>query len=212
MPSIVRLCTDAGVAIMAHLGLRPQTVQIVGSGTALPSTRSLASQLGISRGLVVGAYAQFGAEGYLVLRRGAPPRVSRAVGHAPAPVREALEKPARHNLRPDLPDYAGFPREEWVKSYRAALKSASNQELAYGDVRGSPALRSALLSYLGRVRGVAGDPEHTFSAVAGFAQAAVLVCTALRRLGTHDGRRREPGACSDQEIVARTGYGPCRPD
>ena len=175
--------------------------------TALPSTRSLASQLGISRGLVVGAYAQLGAEGYLVLRRGAPPRVSRAVGHAPAPVREALEKPARHNLRPDLPDYAGFPRDEWVKSYRAALKRASDQELAYGDVRGSPALRSALLSYLGRVRGVAGDPEHTFIC-AGFAQAAVLVCTVLRRLGRTTIGVENPGHAVIREIVARTGLRP----
>ena len=42
-------------------------------GTPLPSTRALASELGVSRGLVVAAYAQLGAEGYLRLRRNAPP-------------------------------------------------------------------------------------------------------------------------------------------
>jgi len=40
-------------------------------GTALPSTRALAVQLGVSRGTVVEAYAQLVAEGYLSARQGA---------------------------------------------------------------------------------------------------------------------------------------------
>ena len=62
------------------------------AGTALPSTRALATELGISRGLVVAAYGQLGAEGYLGLRRNAPPVVAGGVGvaaearpRAPAP-------------------------------------------------------------------------------------------------------------------------------
>jgi GntR family transcriptional regulator/MocR family aminotransferase len=39
-------------------------------GTRLPATRALAVQLGVSRGVVVEAYAQLAAEGYLVTRRG----------------------------------------------------------------------------------------------------------------------------------------------
>jgi GntR family transcriptional regulator / MocR family aminotransferase len=35
-------------------------------GLALPSSRALARELGVSRGVVVDAYAQLGAEGYLV--------------------------------------------------------------------------------------------------------------------------------------------------
>src|SRR5664279_5850193 len=42
----------------------------------VPSTRDLARQLGVSRRVVVDAYAQLGAEGYLSLRQGARPRVS----------------------------------------------------------------------------------------------------------------------------------------
>jgi GntR family transcriptional regulator/MocR family aminotransferase len=83
--------------------------------TLLPSTRALAAQLGVSRGLVVGAYAQLGAEGYLVLRRGASPRVARSVGQPLVSPREPHEQPFRHNLRPDLPDFAAFPREEWSR-------------------------------------------------------------------------------------------------
>src|SRR6478672_4867024 len=39
-------------------------------GTRLPATRALAVQLGVSRGVVVDAYAQLAAEGYLDTRRG----------------------------------------------------------------------------------------------------------------------------------------------
>jgi GntR family transcriptional regulator/MocR family aminotransferase len=47
-------------------------------GARLPSTRNLGRQIGVSRRVVVDAYAQLAAEGYLTLRRGARPRVSAA--------------------------------------------------------------------------------------------------------------------------------------
>ena len=49
------------------------------ANTALPSTRSLAGQLGVSRGVVVEAYEQLVAEGYLVGRHGSATRVAAAV-------------------------------------------------------------------------------------------------------------------------------------
>src|SRR5687768_3293994 len=89
-------------------------------GTALPSSRVLARELGVSRGVVGAAYAQLGAEGYLVVHQGAAVRVA-DVESAP-PVRDAPRDPtARYNLRPDLADYASFPRREWLASLRAAL-------------------------------------------------------------------------------------------
>ena len=54
-------------------------------GTPLPSTRALAAELGISRGLVVAAYAQLGAEGYLQLRPNAPPLVAAATAPQASP-------------------------------------------------------------------------------------------------------------------------------
>ncbi len=41
-------------------------------GVALPSSRALATELGVSRGVVVEAYAQLVAEGYLVTRANTP--------------------------------------------------------------------------------------------------------------------------------------------
>jgi GntR family transcriptional regulator/MocR family aminotransferase len=49
-------------------------------GSRLPATRALAVQLGVSRGVVVEAYAQLAAEGYLDTRRGGGTRVAESPG------------------------------------------------------------------------------------------------------------------------------------
>jgi GntR family transcriptional regulator/MocR family aminotransferase len=159
-------------------------------GTQLPSTRALAAELGISRGLVVAAYAQLGAEGYLQPRPNATPLVAAVAGGQASARAVEVGRRWRYNLRPDLPDYPAFPRDEWLKSYRAALKRAPDSELDYGDVRGVAALREALVSYLGRARGVVGNPELTF-VCGGFAQAigligGVLAKSGRRRIGVED--------------------------
>src|SRR3954466_10594442 len=82
-------------------------------GTTLPSTRALAAQLGVSRGLVVGAYAQLGAEGCLLLRRGSTPRVAR-VAALPEPAVAAQADHPMHNLRPAPPGYRAFPAAKGV--------------------------------------------------------------------------------------------------
>ena len=75
-------------------------------GARVPSTRDLARQIGVSRRVVVDAYAQLAAEGYLTLRQGARPRVSAAAAAsgptsaAPAP---PLPRP-RFDFRPSTPD------------------------------------------------------------------------------------------------------------
>ena len=56
-------------------------------GTQLPASRVLAEDLGVSRGVVVDAYAQLVAEGFLVTRPGSATVVSDAAGTtASAPV------------------------------------------------------------------------------------------------------------------------------
>jgi GntR family transcriptional regulator/MocR family aminotransferase len=177
------------------------------AGTSLPSTRGLAAELGISRGLVVAAYAQLGAEGYLRLRRNAPPVVASGVGVAAETRTLTPDREWRHNLRPDLPDYGAFPRGEWLKSYRTALRSAPNTELAYGDVRGSAELRDALVAYLGRVRGVVGEPEHTF-VCSGFAQAVSLLGGVLLRAGRRRIAVEDPSHAVIRQLVTRSGLEP----
>jgi GntR family transcriptional regulator/MocR family aminotransferase len=55
--------------------LRDSLREAIGSGrlapgSRLPSSRTLAADLGVSRGVVVDAYAQLSAEGFLVSRPG----------------------------------------------------------------------------------------------------------------------------------------------
>ena len=161
-------------------------------GVRLPSTRALAGQLGISRPLVVDAYAQLAAEGYLALRQGARPMV--IVDRSSAPGPGAQDVPAadsiRFDLRPAMPDVGMFPRKEWMRAIRTVLNTLPASDLGYGDLRGSPVLRRALADYLGRVRGVIADPSRIFVS-SGFAEGRALTCAAFhargaRRLAVED--------------------------
>ncbi len=162
-------------------------------GARLLSTRALAAELGVSRGVVTEAYGQLAAEGYLESRQGAAVRVARAV-RAPvprAPARSLLPTYPYH-FHPGLPDLAGFPREAWLRSLRAALRESPLGAVGYGDPRGVPELREVLADYLGRVRGTAADPEHTLLCT-GFMQGFSLVCRWLHAQGLERIAVEDPG-------------------
>ena len=163
----------------------------LGPGAALPSSRALARELGVSRGVVVEAYAQLTAEGYLVARQGAPTRVSEAASPGPGAAPAAAgERPPRFDFRTGRPDVSLFPRTAWLASLRRALRDAPDARFDYGDPRGAPELRGALARYLGRVRGVACDPERVV-VTSGMAQGMALFARSLtpggaRRIGMED--------------------------
>jgi GntR family transcriptional regulator/MocR family aminotransferase len=159
----------------------------------MPSTRGLAGELGVSRGVVSEAYSQLAAEGYLTTRQGAPVKVSATVRTATArpPARSLLERFPYH-FHPGLPDLAGFPRERWLRSLRAALRESPLDALGYGDPRGLPELREALTDYLGRVRGAAADTEQ-ITICTGFMQGFSLACEVLRGHGVESIALEDPG-------------------
>lgn len=162
------------------------------AGSRLPSTRALSAELGISRGVVSGAYGQLAAEGYLVTRQGAPVRVSDAIRGAPErPSARSLATPFEYDLRPG-PDVSLFPRDRWQRALREALRRTPAAALAEPDPRGLPELRDAIAAYLDRVRGTAADPE-LLMICAGFSQGLSLACRWLR---SHDVERiavEDPG-------------------
>jgi len=157
-------------------------------GSRLPATRALAAQLGVSRGVVVEAYSQLAAEGYLDTRRGggtrvtehpAPPATStpthpsgvegRVVGaqdpqlvpRRAVGTRGASAPPApRHDLRPSLPAVDGFPRAVWLAALTRVLRTIPDARLGYGDRQGEPELRAALAASLARTRGVRASDEQ----------------------------------------------------
>ncbi len=154
-------------------------------GARLPSSRALASDLGIARNTVADAYGQLVAEGWLEARRGSGTRVSERAPEseaAAAPPQNEASRP-RHDLRPGSPDVSAFPRSAWLAAYRRALGNAPFEALGYGDPRGRPELRRALAGYLARVRGVRATPDRLVIC-SGFTQGLALMCQALRSRGT----------------------------
>ena len=144
----------------------------------LPASRLLASDLGISRRLVVDAYAQLLAEGYLVARPGSGTFVAGAPAPPAAPRAERPARPPAFDFFPGYPDLAGFPRRAWMKVLRETLRDAPDQAFGYPDPRGAAELRIALAGHLGRVRGVVADPE-AIVICSGAAQAFALLARVL---------------------------------
>jgi len=84
-------------------------------GERLPSSRALAGELGVSRGLVTECYAQLEAEGYLSAQPGSATRVSSGPAALPVPARRG-EVPPRlaMDFRPAVPDLGSFPMRDWL--------------------------------------------------------------------------------------------------
>ncbi|NIH87533.1 PLP-dependent aminotransferase family protein [Amycolatopsis granulosa] len=135
-------------------------------GTALPSTRVLAADLGVARGTVTRVYGDLTAEGYLRSRQGAPTRVAadtRAPAEArekPGPATAAWRRDARWDLFPGRPDLSSFPRAAWASATRRVLHAMPAGSFDYGDPAGPAALREALARYLARSRGVLAEPDR----------------------------------------------------
>jgi GntR family transcriptional regulator/MocR family aminotransferase len=178
-------------------------------GAGVPSTRDLAAQLGVSRRVVVDAYAQLAAEGYLNLRQGARPRVTdaAAVAREARAVAAPAAPRARFDFRPSVPDVSTFPRAAWLRSLRQALATITDADLGYGDPRGVEVLRSALADYLGRVRGVVADPEHIV-VTNGYTQGLGLVCHALAAAGAKRIALENPSNPEDALVAAHAGLEP----
>ncbi|HSN06884.1 MAG TPA: PLP-dependent aminotransferase family protein [Candidatus Angelobacter sp.] len=154
----------------------------LGAGTALPSSRALAADLGVARNTVAEAYGQLVAEGWLEARHGSGTWVS---GHAqPAPRATAPTTPPqpwtpRYSLLPGRPNVSAFPRGPWAAAARRALAKAPSDAFDYGDPRGRVELREALAGYLSRARGLRVVPDHIV-VTSGFTQALALVTAVLR--------------------------------
>ena len=175
------------------------------AGARLPSSRGLAAELGISRGVVTSVYGQLAAEGYLDTRQGAPVRVAEAVrAQPPRPPAPPLTPKFAYDFTPGLPDLAEFPRDRWLRSLRAAWRETALDAVGYGDPRGVPELRETLADYLGRVRGAAADPEHLIVCT-GFRQGLALTCRWLRASGIDRVALEDPGWHAQRLIVEEAG-------
>ncbi|MEV0025376.1 PLP-dependent aminotransferase family protein [Streptomyces atroolivaceus] len=158
-------------------------------GTRLPSSRTLAVDLGVARNTVADAYAELVAEGWLTARQGSGTRVAQRADAAGPGARRAPSRPVRrrptHSLMPGSPDLSAFPRAEWLKASRRALAAAPDQAFGYDDPQGRIELRTVLAGYLARARGVYADPERIVIC-SGFVHGLTLMGKVLARRGVRE--------------------------
>ncbi|MFE9836929.1 PLP-dependent aminotransferase family protein [Streptomyces sp. NPDC005551] len=175
-------------------------------GTRLPSSRELAADLGVSRGLVTEAYEQLTAEGYLRSGRGAGTWVGGAVRAARPHARDLAPRSpgARADFLPGTPDLSLFPRAAWGAVQRGVLADLPHHALGYPDPRGLPQLRTALAELLARRRGVVADPERVV-VVSGVAQATTLLGFVLHARGLRAVGAEDPGSPEHGTLYASAG-------
>jgi GntR family transcriptional regulator/MocR family aminotransferase len=191
-------------------------------GVRLPSSRALAAELGVSRRLVVEAYEQLAAEGYLVSAQGSGTRVAPATRSSPtaapsgdAEIAAALATAAASavsaasaapgiDLFPGTPDLSLFPRRAWARAQRRALAALPDARLGYGEFAGTVELRDALAEHLGRVRAAAVEPRRVV-VTAGYQQGLRIFCELLRGRGARRVAVEDPGYTVATWTIESTG-------
>ncbi|MCR6489440.1 PLP-dependent aminotransferase family protein [Amycolatopsis sp. OK19-0408] len=175
------------------------------AGAAVPSTRSLAHDLGIARGTVTRVYADLAAEGYLHTAQGAPTRVATAGSLPQSAPRQAPREPApRWDLRPGRPDLTAFPRQAWLTATRRALLRTPAAAFGYESELGAPELRETLAGYLARARGVVADPDRVV-VCHGYSHAVAVLSRALHGLGVGEVAFENPSLGRYRSIAAAQG-------
>lgn len=156
---------DALIAAIRSGALRP--------GDPLPASRGLAGQLAVSRTVVVHAYDELAAAGYVTTVPGSgtfvAPGADRAAvagasSHvAPVPAPPAArpansDGEARWPLWPSRPDTAVLDGPPWRRAWRTAAAAGAGVDTPGPDEH--PELRAALADQLRRTRGVLTDPDQ----------------------------------------------------
>jgi GntR family transcriptional regulator/MocR family aminotransferase len=172
-------------------------------GQRVPSTRSLAVELGISRIPVLGAYEQLQAEGFLETFTGAGTCIARSIpadlsmqkagkaGQLPdAPGQGASRRTSRRvaqmrqpeqtwlgnmgAFRVGLPALDHFPLGLWSKLVSRHARRLSPEDMAYGDPMGHLPLREAIAEYIGAARAVRCDASQILITTG--SQQALQIC------------------------------------
>jgi GntR family transcriptional regulator / MocR family aminotransferase len=171
----------------------------------VPSTRSLAIELKISRIPVLSAYEQLLSEGYLQSFGGAGTCVARSIPEDVfRPVSQARRRTGRHNrprrisrhleeamsipqfpdarilgaFRTCLPALDQFPVNVWSSLLARHSRDRSAELMAYGDPMGYAPFRETIAEYLGAARSVRCDASQVM-VVAGSQQGLQISARAL---------------------------------
>ena len=174
-------------------GIRSGRLQL---DSPLPPTRTMAAQLGVSRGVVVEAYQQLVAEGYLTSRPGGYTRVAVGPESLRKRARPAAEQAPAIDFGYGRADVSSFPRAAWLRSIRRVLTETPDERFGYLSGRGVPELCEVLAEYLNRVRGTSADPE-SIVLCNGYAQGIALLVQVLARSGARRLALEDPSSGDD---------------
>jgi GntR family transcriptional regulator/MocR family aminotransferase len=177
-------------------------------GVRLPSSRALAAQLGVSRGVTSEAYGQLAAQGFLITRPKAAPVVAE-VGPPPPEADSPAPQPRapRFDLTPTTPDVTFFPTRRWTAALVAAARTVPTAAYDYGDPRGERELREVLADHLGRTRGVVAEPDRIV-VVQGAAQGIDLITRVLAAGGAQQVVVEDPALESQPDRIRSNGLEP----
>lgn len=156
------------------------------AASRMPSSRLLATELGLARNTVVEVYEHLIAQGCLLARHGSGTFVADlsadrmisahaprggtpdAAGRAPRLSRrgKVLVAEAGFSSRqwgafmPGVPDVTEFPARVWTRLHNRHWRRTPPEQLSYAPGGGLPALRAALAEHLRSARSVQCEPEQ----------------------------------------------------
>ena len=201
--------------------------RVMSNAERLPSTRELAEQLHVSRTVVVLAYEQLLAEGFVVGRAGSGTYVADVLAAGRASLKASRVKvrlsrygravsaatranflgkpspPVRYDFAYGRSDVEVFPFEMWRRMLLRNARKASVRRLDYGPTGGSAALREAIAVHLRRSRSVICEPSQVI-VVSGSQQALDLVARVLIDRGDRIAIE-DPGYQGTREVLRTAG-------
>ncbi|EIJ81732.1 transcriptional regulator, GntR family with aminotransferase domain protein [Bacillus methanolicus PB1] len=162
------------------------------AGECLPPTRELASNLGISRNVVVEAYEQLLAEGFIEARQGSGTFVAEGAFLDQQKKSDYLsffkiqditeETTELIDFRSGVPALDMFPRHIWGQIAKQVCVETPHSIFGYGYPEGRSELRHILSRYLKRTRGVHCHPDQLVI-TSGATQALSLIANLLLSRG-----------------------------
>lgn len=181
------------------------------AGEKLPSSRSLAANLQVSRSTVDTAYEQLVAEGYIEAKEKRGFFVN-SITHiqqfsisgdesCKSRKTEKKETPLRFDFNPDAIDTVHFPYSIWKSLGKNQLDVPGN--FLSGDHQGDLPLRQAIADYLRGSRGVRCMPEQIIIG-AGLAHLLQMLCVLFERRATI--AMEDPGYRSARQVLVSSGY------
>lgn len=181
------------------------------AGTAIPSSRLLATYLNVSRNTVLQAYARLQSEGLLTAHAGSKTLVADVATTLPQSTMAAnfvagithhwqnitlFAQPGTSvitfNFSIGLADTTSFPFESWRRAINRQYRKMETRTMEPGHPAGQPLLRNMIAKFISQSRAVSCSPENIFIC-SGAQQAYVLLAQLFIKPGETGFAIESPG-------------------